>query len=156
MSARDDLIIAHEGMARSIARRFYSRNSDLDMFELESAALFSLVKRADKFNPEIIPSFGVYARQRINWDLLDYARKKRLEWGREGDEIEDVHESAEADADGAIDIDAICSSLSEADREILRLDAVGMTQREIAEVIGVGHPTVGRRLKTIRQLISQH
>jgi RNA polymerase sigma-B factor len=69
---RDQLILDHQNLARSIARRLSHRIAERE--DIEQIAMVGLVKAADRFNPYLGIKFSTYAWQTIDGEIKRYFR----------------------------------------------------------------------------------
>jgi RNA polymerase sigma-B factor len=72
---RSTLISTHEGLARSLARRFANRGEDLD--DLVQVAFIGLIKAADRFDADRNIRFSTFATATIVGELKRHFRDKR-------------------------------------------------------------------------------
>jgi RNA polymerase sigma-B factor len=72
---RSTLIASHEGLARSLARRFANRGEDLD--DLVQVAFIGLIKAADRFDADRNIRFSTFATATIVGELKRHFRDKR-------------------------------------------------------------------------------
>src|SRR5206468_1223226 len=73
----DDLVLAHVGLAYSLAARYMARGEDLD--DLRQVATLGLVKAARRYDPARGAKFATYATANIVGEIKRHFRDKR--WG---------------------------------------------------------------------------
>ncbi len=71
---RQELIMAHMGLAEYLARRFGNRGEPLD--DLVQVACIALIKAVDRFEPERGIEFSTYATHTIDGELKRHFRDK--------------------------------------------------------------------------------
>ncbi len=74
IDARDQLIMAYDGLARYLARKFRNRGESDD--DLEQVAYLGLIKAIDRFEPERGLEFSTYATPTILGELRRHFRDK--------------------------------------------------------------------------------
>jgi RNA polymerase sigma factor (sigma-70 family) len=72
---RDNSVLAHVPLVRSIASRLRRRVPQLDADDLVSAGMIGLLEAVDRFDDERGVAFGTFAYPRIKGAILDEARK---------------------------------------------------------------------------------
>src|SRR5262245_25825498 len=123
---------------------------NLDNDELLSAVVERLLKSLGRARPQGVRQFFALANQHIRWELNDVAR--RLDTGVHNEELVEGLVFAPESSGSGISLNArrmleAIESLPDDEREVFSLVRIqGMTQSEVAEVVGASLRTVQRRL----------
>jgi RNA polymerase sigma-70 factor (ECF subfamily) len=118
--------------------------------ELLSAVVARLIKALEKIHPRDVRAFFSLVNQHIRWELNDLARRLD-ETAREMELVEEFVLAPESSGCGiSVDarrmLDAI-EDLPAEEREVFSLLRIqGLTQTEVADLVGVSIRTVQRRL----------
>jgi RNA polymerase sigma factor for flagellar operon FliA len=73
--ARDQLVLAHVGLVKSLAHRLRRRlPAQVELAELVSVGVLGLIEAATRFQPSLGVPFDAFARQRIHGAMLDALR----------------------------------------------------------------------------------
>jgi RNA polymerase sigma factor FliA len=78
MRARNKLVVDHLHIVGAATANVAARLTQVSREELASAGAFALVRAADRFDASLGVPFGAYARERINWALMDELRS--MDW----------------------------------------------------------------------------
>ena len=78
LRARNQLIVDHLHLVGAATAMVAARLTFAPRDDLAAAGSLALVRAADKFNDELGVPFAAFARERINWALLDELRA--LDW----------------------------------------------------------------------------
>jgi RNA polymerase sigma-70 factor (ECF subfamily) len=132
---------------------------NLDDDELLSAVVERLLKSLGTARPQSVRQFFALANQHIRWELNDVARRldSRV---RNQELVEDLVVAPESSGSG-ISLNArrmleAIESLPEHEREVFSLVRIqGMTQSEVAEIVGASLRTVQRRLNRSLVLLAE-
>ena len=73
-AGREELLNAHWGLARQLARRFANRGEPLD--DLNQVAMMALLKAVDRFDPSREVKFATYASRVISGELKRHFRDR--------------------------------------------------------------------------------
>ena len=157
----DAAITAHYKMAISVSRGFYARNKDMDISELEGVALSILCEAVNRYRPSGL-TVGKYAKNYIEYGLLDYIKKERQRKFKTGTEFDEESEHCGPSSDynelfhiNNIDAKNILNTLDEERRALFIEFLSGKTLREIASDNLISYPTVYRRIKSIINELKQ-
>lgn len=71
---RDELILEHQGFARSLARRYEHRGENLE--DLQQVALLGLLKAVERFDPERGVAFTTFAAPTITGEIKRHFRDR--------------------------------------------------------------------------------
>ncbi|OWK40282.1 hypothetical protein FRUB_05201 [Fimbriiglobus ruber] len=118
--------------------------------EMVGAVVERLIKAMRGFRPQTVRQFFALVNQHMRWELNDLAR--RLDEQPRAVELQDglipAYEDSDSDLspDGRRMLEAI-DDLPDEEKEVFSLVRIqGLTQTEVAEVLGVSVKTVQRRL----------
>jgi RNA polymerase sigma factor (sigma-70 family) len=132
---------------------------NLQSDEMLSAVVERLLKAMREVRPEHVRQFFALANQHIRWELNDLAR--RLDKQRETVELR-AEFIAEPESSGSQvspntrRILQAIEDLPEEEREVFSLVRIqGMTQTEVAEIVGVSVKTIQRRMNAGLLLLSE-
>jgi RNA polymerase sigma-70 factor (ECF subfamily) len=123
---------------------------NLEAEEMLGAVVERLLKAMRQVHPKTVRQFFALANQHMRWELNDLAR--RLDEQVSAVELRDSLVPARADSDSQLSQNArrmlgAIETLPEDEREVFTLIRIqGMTQSEVADVVGVSLKTVQRRL----------
>ena len=123
---------------------------NLEDDELLSALVERLLKSLGRARPQNVRQFFALANQHMRWELNDVAR--RLDTGAYDQELVEGLAFAPESSGARISLNArrmleAIEKLPDDEREVFSLVRIqGMTQPEVAEVVGVSLRTVQRRL----------
>lgn len=136
--ARNQLVIDHLHIVGAATATMVARLTHVSREDLASAGAFALVRAAEKFDASLGVPFGAFARERVNWALLDELRS--MDWAprdvraraKETTTVRDALAGALgrtptireiADAMG-LDAGAVRERLADAGRSIMSLDVL--------------------------------
>jgi RNA polymerase sigma-70 factor (ECF subfamily) len=132
---------------------------NLEADELLGAVVERLLKAMEKVRPENVRQFFALANQHMRWELNDLAR--HLDEKGHAVELVDGVALAPASSGSSLSLDArrmlgAIESLPEDEREVFSLVRIqGMTQTEVADLLGVSAKTVQRRLNRSLLLLTE-
>jgi RNA polymerase sigma-70 factor (ECF subfamily) len=132
---------------------------NLEADELLSAVVERLLKAMGKLRPQTVREFFGLANQHIRWELNDLARRLD-EKAPDMELVEGLALAPESSASGiSINarrmLDAI-ENLPDDEREVFSLVRIqGLTQTEVADLVGVSLKTIQRRLNRSLLLLSE-
>lgn len=164
--AKEQVILNNAGMIGIILKSLNLNPLDEDLFQI---GMIGLVKTVNTFKPEKGVKFTAYAAPIIRNEILMTLRKKRiipafsldedykLENGEtipRGNGIPSAERFEEL-SDSKFDFDIFFKELSDREKKIVLLFMSDVTQREIAQDIGVAQSQVSRILKGIRKKIER-
>jgi RNA polymerase sigma factor for flagellar operon FliA len=150
---RNDSVLQHLPLVRSIATRLRRRVPELDADDLMSAGTIGLIEAADRFDNDRGVSFGTFAYPRIRGAILDEARRHGAPAAATATSAPLSLDQPVSDADGELTLveltadpaapkpepHAELAELFEAfddlprrEREMLALETTGFTVTEIA------------------------
>lgn len=163
----EQLAEANQGLAVFMASK-YSFLLNIDFDEAVSTTMSALGRAALDHDPHKTDNFGAYAAQRMRWDMLQEAQRRRCSkrWARETLSIDDEEgwlqlecdrPSPRRVADYQVVLDALVTIKIHARRVIeLRYgigDGVERTQEEVGELLGITHQAVRlHELSGLKQL----
>lgn len=78
MRARNQLVIDHLHIVGAATANVAARLTQVSRDDLASAGAFALVRAADRFDESLGVPFGAFARERVNWALMDELRS--MDW----------------------------------------------------------------------------
>jgi RNA polymerase sigma factor (sigma-70 family) len=149
---RDDSVLAHVPLVRSIAARLRRRVPQLETEDLVSAGIIGLIEAVDRFDDGRGVSFGTFAYPRIKGAILDEARRHPASSNRRSDHTLSLDDRV-SDADGAlslvevtadptapapapraelVELFAAFDALPARERAMLQLETTGYSVTEIA------------------------
>lgn len=149
---RDDSVLAHVPLVRSIAARLRRRVPQLDSEDLVSAGMIGLIEAVDRFDDGRGVSFGTFAYPRIKGAILDEARRAAASSTPPNDQTVSLDDRV-SDAEGAlslaevtadptapapapraelVELFAAIDGLPAREREMLKLETTGFSVTEIA------------------------
>jgi RNA polymerase sigma-70 factor (ECF subfamily) len=132
---------------------------NLEADELLSAVVERLLKALEQARPETVRQFFALANQHMRWELNDLAR--RLDQKAPAVELMDGIALAPESSESRLSLDArrmleAIDKLPEDEREAFSLVRIqGMTQTEVAELLGISPKTVQRRLNRSLLLLTE-
>jgi RNA polymerase sigma factor FliA len=165
---RDDSVLAHMPLVRSIAARLRRRVPQLETEDLVSAGMIGLIEAVDRFDDGRGVSFGTFAYPRIKGAILDEARRHSAPAVSRSDHTVSLDDTV-SDAEGAlslvevtadptapapvphaelVELLAAIDALPARERVMLELETTGYSVTEIASA---HHCSVSRA----SQLLSQ-
>jgi RNA polymerase sigma factor (sigma-70 family) len=132
---------------------------NLQTDEMVSAVVERLLKAMRSVRPQNVRQFFALVNQHMRWELNDLARRLDEQSSavelREGLVPAPVSSDSMLSPDGRRMLEAI-DKLPEEEREVFDLVRIqGLTQAEVAEVLGVSAKTVQRRLNRSLMLLAQ-
>ena len=152
-----------ERLCAKMLHRHYPRlagpPSNVETDELLGGVVEGLLKAMRSIRPQSVRQFFALANQHMRWQLNDLAR--RLDERPAVLELRGEFIAAPASSDSGITADgrrmlAAIDSLPEEEREVFGLVRLqGLTQTEVAEMMGVSTKTVHRRLNRASLLLSE-
>jgi RNA polymerase sigma-70 factor (ECF subfamily) len=147
----------------SLLHRSYPRLAqpplNLQTDELLGAVAERLLKALREARPQSVRQFFALANQHMRWELNDLAR--RLDEQPTAVELPEQLLPAPADSGSALSVDGrrmleAIANLPEEEREVFDLVRVqGLSQTEVAEVLGVVPVTVRRRLNRGLRILAE-
>ncbi|MGE5193784.1 MAG: sigma-70 family RNA polymerase sigma factor [Deltaproteobacteria bacterium] len=150
-------------LCASLLHRSYPRLTqapvNLETDDLLSAVVERLLKSLDKVRPKSVRQFFGLANQHMRWELNDLARRLD-ERGRSVELAEDLPLAPESSAsilglDARRMLEAI-DSLPEEEQEVFSLVRIqGLSQTEVATLLGISTRTVLRRLNRSLLLLAE-
>ena len=162
--AAEELLEKYKGLVNSIARTFFLKGVDRD--DIVQEGMIGLFKAIDTFNIDGKVSFITYAHECIKNRLLDYVRNgtrlknKPLDDSVPISSVEDADSQALTPEEIAINAEEvetlksiIDTSLTEEERNILKMHNDGKSYSEIAQAIGKNTKYVDNALQKIRRTI---
>src|SRR5262245_46996790 len=132
---------------------------NLEADDLLGAVVERLLKALEKARPENVRQFFALANQHMRWELNDLAR--RLDERDPPVELVEGLAAAPSSSESRLSLDArrmleAIDGLPEDEREVFRLVRMqGMSQTEVADLLGVSAKTVQRRLNRSLLLLSE-
>ncbi|KNY06907.1 hypothetical protein AKH00_00810 [Microbacterium sp. GCS4] len=78
MRARNQLVVDHLHIVGSATASIAARLTQVSREDLASAGAYALVRAAERFDASLGVPFGAFARERINWALMDELRS--MDW----------------------------------------------------------------------------
>ncbi|WP_311245262.1 MULTISPECIES: sigma-70 family RNA polymerase sigma factor [unclassified Microbacterium] len=78
LRARNQLVVDHLHIVGAATAHIAAKLTQAPRDDLAAAGAFALVRAAEKFNESLGVPFGAYARERINWAMLDELRS--MDW----------------------------------------------------------------------------
>ena len=152
---RNDLVISHLPLAKSIAIRYSRTCSFLDFDDFFQEASFALVIAARSYT-DIGASFGVFARvvvtNRLN--ALYSRTKKKLCFSIERSFPEDYFFSSDICFNDVADFVALQENfalLQEDEKSLVKLKMSGLNQAECAVILKMSQAKVSRKLDAIQE-----
>lgn len=166
---RDKLILDNQ----RLVYHTYEKLSKTDLVlknkaDLISEGMIGLIKAADSFDETKGCKFSTYAASCIRNAMLMYIRKVNKYWQKEvsifspigtdedggqvcyADVLCDENADVEQQSKSVL-LQSKIESLPYQDREIMQAVISGYKQKEIAAMLGLGQPTVSRRIKSIER-----
>ena len=150
-------------LCAALLHRSYSRLTqaplNLETDDLLSAVVERLLKSLDKVRPESVRQFFGLANQHMRWELNDLAR--RLDERGHPVELVEGQPLAPPSSASILGLDArrmleAIESLPEEEQEVFSLVRIqGLSQTEVAELLGISTRTVLRRLNRSLLLLTQ-
>jgi RNA polymerase sigma factor (sigma-70 family) len=149
---RDDSVLAHVPLVRSIAARLRRRVPQLDAEDLVSAGMIGLIEAVDRFDDGRGVAFGTFAYPRIKGAILDEARRHAASSTPTSDQTVSLDDRV-SDAEGAfslvevtadptapapapraelVELFAAIDALPARERAMLKLETTGFSVTEIA------------------------
>jgi RNA polymerase sigma factor (sigma-70 family) len=152
LTERDDSVLAHVPLVRSIAARLRRRVPQLETEDLVSAGMIGLIEAVDRFDDGRGVAFGTFAYPRIKGAILDEARRHAASSRNRDDQTVSLDDRV-SDAEGAlslvevtadptapapapraelVELFAAFDTLPVREREMLKLETTGYSVTEIA------------------------
>jgi RNA polymerase sigma-70 factor (ECF subfamily) len=131
---------------------------NLQTDEMVSAVVERLLKAMRSVRPQTVRQFFALVNQHMRWELNDLAR--RLDEQSSAAELREEFVPAPASSDSILTPDGrrmleAIDKLPDDEREVFDLVRIqGLTQTEVAEVLGVSAKTVQRRLNRSLMLLA--
>ena len=152
-----------ERLCANMLHRSYPRltgpPTNLETAEMLGGVVEGLLKAMRSVRPQTVRQFFALANQHMRWQLNDLAR--RADERPAAVELREGLVSAPASSESCITSDGLrileaIDNLPEDEREVFGLVRVqGLTQAEVAEVLGVSAKTVQRRLDRGLRLLTE-
>ncbi len=150
-------------LCAAILHRSYSRLTqaplNLETDDLLSAIAERLLKSLDKVRPESVRQFFALANQHMRWELNDLAR--RLDERGRPVELAEGFPPAPESSDSILGLDArrmleAIEGLPKEEGEVFSLVRIqGLSQTEVAELLGISTKTIQRRLNRSLLLLTE-
>lgn len=135
--------------------------------ELVQIATLAVLEAETSYNPSLGVPLESFAYRQARNALRTFIRRE-LRWARrvtgfpEEDETGNPRELGDETArtdyqhiEQCLDWDCTLARLQESDRRLLQQIALGKSEREIAQSLGISQPAVHKRLQRIRKLIDE-
>lgn len=74
--AANRIIVAHLPIAKKVAKQYAKNDTD----DLIQEGVFGIKKALDEYNPEWGVWFGVFAKQAVEWAIMDYLKRQRKQY----------------------------------------------------------------------------
>jgi len=132
---------------------------NLQTDEMLSSVVERLLKAMRSVHPQTVRQFFALVNQHMRWELNDLAR--RLDEQPSAVELDEGKVSAPASSDSVLSANGrrmlgVIDNLPEDEREVFDLLRIqGLTQVQVAEVLGVSAKTVQRRLNRSLLLVAK-
>lgn len=160
--AKEQVVLNNVGVVGLILKSLNLNPLDEDLFQI---GMIGLVKTVNTFKPEKGVKFSTYATPVIRNEILMALRKKRiipvfsLDEDYQLDNGETIprgngipsKERFEELSDSKMDFGLFLGRLSEREKKIVLLSMDDVTQKEIAQIIGLDQSYISRILKGIRK-----
>ena len=161
-SARDELLLEYGKLVRTIARSIEIVGAGMDYDDLAQVGNIGLLRAIGSYNQESSATFKTYASHCIKNAMIDELRKKSpLVTVSIGEDtiIDNLPSSADPEKDyidketATLLFDAIRSTLSDAELEVLKFYLDGMSYQEISQKLDMEKKKVDNTLYNVKKKI---
>ncbi|MBQ7714745.1 MAG: RNA polymerase sporulation sigma factor SigK [Clostridia bacterium] len=179
MGARDKLIIHNQRLVSHIVRKYYGTQKNVE--DLLSIGTIGLIKSIDTYNPDCKTKFATYAAKCIQNEILMYFRSQKklsrevsindtIDIDKDGNPLtymdivrveDNIAEELDIKLKSAKALAFIGRCLDQRERQIICMryglkNRKALTQREVAEKLGISRSYVSRIEKGVLDKIRRH